>query len=144
MMINPVGSLQPPFKLYHPSSFCLVCLLLRVRRFFRFLTAIPDRTLDSPRWLISKDRTQEAIEVLNNVRTKKDVTNGVPLLEVAAIVEDNATTMRKAPWQELFNKRNIRRTVYATTVFLFLICMVNKFQDRCGDISTSYGNWTVF
>ncbi|CAI4214322.1 unnamed protein product [Parascedosporium putredinis] len=90
-------------------------------------------TPNSPRWLVFNDRSDEALQVLRSVRRKEDVDRGLPELEIAAMREEGHVGRReKAPWKDLFNKRNLRRTTIA--------CTVMTFQQLTGvTFSSSYG-----
>ncbi|KAJ5212494.1 uncharacterized protein N7498_004140 [Penicillium cinerascens] len=66
---------------------------------------------DSPRWLISKDRKEDAVKVLDIVRPAEDVRSGVNRLEVDAIEEAVRNDLEKAPWIELIRGVNLRRTL---------------------------------
>ncbi|KAH8890198.1 general substrate transporter [Thozetella sp. PMI_491] len=89
-------------------------------------------TPDSPRWLAYKDRAEDAIKVLRQVRRKEDVDNGVCELEIAAMLEDRADVNQKGPWMDLFTKKNLRRTGIA--------CSIMALQQLTGvTFSSSYG-----
>ncbi|CAK7206854.1 hypothetical protein SEUCBS139899_009660 [Sporothrix eucalyptigena] len=67
----------------------------------------------SPRWLVFKDRDEEALAVLKSVRRKEDVDAGVCELEIAAMREDAAIqyqNKKKGPWMDLVKGTNLRRT----------------------------------
>lgn len=67
-------------------------------------------TPNSPRWLINKDRPDEALAVLKLLRKKEDVANGLCEFELAALREEGHVTQKKEPWVALFNRKNRRRT----------------------------------
>lgn len=68
-------------------------------------------TPNSPRWLVFNDRSDEALAVLRKVRSKADVENGTPEIEIAAMGEESHVGKReKGPWSDLFNEKNRRRT----------------------------------
>ena len=52
---------------------------------------------NGPRWLISKNRMEEAIKVLESVRDKADVAQGRPKLEAEAIEEALEHKVEKGP-----------------------------------------------
>lgn len=71
-------------------------------------------TPHSPRWLVFKDREDEALAVLKTVRRKEDVDLGVCELELAAMREDAQrhyqNQRKKGPWSDLVKGTNLRRT----------------------------------
>lgn len=66
----------------------------------------------SPRWLVSKDRYDDALKELRKLRRKDDIDNGLCELEIQVMMQENSVTMRKGPWKDLFNRQNRRRTGY--------------------------------
>ncbi|KAI4602587.1 hypothetical protein KJ359_007803 [Pestalotiopsis sp. 9143b] len=73
-------------------------------------------TPDSPRWLISKDRTEDALKSLKKLRRKEDVDNGLIDFEIAAFREEGQSTVKKGSWMALFDRNNRRRTGIAVTI----------------------------
>lgn len=65
---------------------------------------------DSPRWLISKDRNEDALKSLKKLRRKEDVDNGLIDFEIAAFREEGQNTVKKGNWRALFDRGNRRRT----------------------------------
>ncbi len=83
------------------------------------LTLLP-LTPDSPRWLITRDRYDDAVKVLRKVRSKAEVESGGCEFEVAAIREAGETTHRKGSWLELFKGPVNRRRTYIAVAGLTL------------------------
>jgi MFS transporter, SP family, sugar:H+ symporter len=86
-------------------------LLLQVKcaqKFYRE-TLLTDPE-DSPRWLVSKDRSEDALKALSTLRRKEDVDSGLVELEIAALREEGRVVMTKDGWLALFNSKNRRRT----------------------------------
>lgn len=73
----------------------------------------------SPRWLLSKDRHEEALASLRHLRPKSDATNGNCELEIQCIQEALQENVHKAPWSDLFNGGNLRRTVLVIVYYFF-------------------------
>ncbi|TPX19111.1 uncharacterized protein E0L32_011184 [Thyridium curvatum] len=89
-------------------------------------------TPDSPRWLVFKDRSDDALKVLRRVRRRQDVEAGVCELEIAAMREDAGATTVKGPWKDLIKGNNRRRTNIA--------CSIMSLQQLTGvTFSSSYG-----
>lgn len=89
-------------------------------------------TPDSPRWLVFKDRSDDAVKVLRRVRRQQDIDSGVCELEIAAMREDAGATTRKGPWIDLIKGNNRRRTNIA--------CSIMSLQQLTGvTFSSSYG-----
>lgn len=73
----------------------------------------------SPRWLISKNRKDDAVAVLEQVRTKAEAEGGHCREEADAIEEAlRDASRRKEPWHHLFRGVNFRRTTIACIVFI--------------------------
>ncbi|RSH95517.1 hypothetical protein EHS25_000609 [Saitozyma podzolica] len=86
----------------------------------------------SPRWLISKGRSEEAVRVLIKVRPKEDGDNGSCEAEVAAIDEALQHQVDKGPWLDLFRGTNARRTMIASVVFAFAQFTGQAFTSQYG------------
>jgi SP family sugar:H+ symporter-like MFS transporter len=86
----------------------------------------------SPRWLISKGRSEEAVRVLIKVRPKEDGDNGACEAEVAAIDEALQHQVDKGPWLDLFRGTNARRTMIASVVFAFAQFTGQAFTSQYG------------
>ena len=66
---------------------------------------------ESPRWLISKDRSEEALEILIKYHAEGDASNELPHLELAEIRKalEIENESRKRGWVELFQTPGMRR-----------------------------------
>jgi hypothetical protein len=73
----------------------------------------------SPRWLLSKDRHEEALASLRHLRPNSDPTNGKCELEIQSIREVLKENVHKAPWSDLFSGGNLRRTVLVIVYYFF-------------------------
>jgi hypothetical protein len=73
----------------------------------------------SPRWHLSKDRHEEALASLRQLRPKSDATNGNCELEIQSIREALQENVHKAPWSDLFSGGNLRRTVLVIVYYFF-------------------------
>ncbi|CAL5867679.1 uncharacterized protein PFLUO_LOCUS1898 [Penicillium psychrofluorescens] len=69
----------------------------------------------SPRWLLSKDREDEAIVALRRIRPKADAIEGNCEAEIQAIKEALQEHVRKGPWLDLLRGPNFRRTMLVIT-----------------------------
>lgn len=72
----------------------------------------------SPRWLISKGRKEDAVFVLERVRTKGEVDGGHCRQEADAMEGAVHRSAKKEPWHHLFHGVNCRRTKIACSVFI--------------------------
>lgn len=73
----------------------------------------------SPRWLLSKDREDEAIVALRRLRPKEDGENGNCAAEILAIREALQEHVHKAPWLDLVRGNNLRRTMIVIVYYFF-------------------------
>jgi MFS transporter, SP family, sugar:H+ symporter len=66
---------------------------------------------ESPRWLLAKDRYEQAVESLRRLRRKG--TSEEEISEEIALLRHANANVGKGTWAEVFNKQNIRRTEVA-------------------------------
>lgn len=74
---------------------------------------------NSPRWLLSRDREEEAVAALRRIRPKEDASNGNCEAEIIAIKEAIQEDVRKAPWLDLVRGTNARRTMIVMVYYFF-------------------------
>ena len=70
-------------------------------------------TPESPRWLISKGKGDQALKALDRLRTRKEVENGTTLAEIQALEEAviEQSQDRSGRWIDLFSRKYFRRTM---------------------------------
>ncbi|KAI1459666.1 putative sugar transporter [Annulohypoxylon moriforme] len=73
----------------------------------------------SPRWLLSKDREDDAVSALRRLRSKADVAQGNCEAEIQAIKEALQEHVHKAPWVDLVRGNNFRRTMLVLVYYFF-------------------------
>lgn len=77
--------------------------------------------VESPRWLVGKGRTEQALKNLRRLRTKEDVAASLPEAEILAL--ENAIeydrSIREGSWLDLLRGSVWRRTLYAMLAFFF-------------------------
>ncbi|CAG2018187.1 unnamed protein product [Fusarium graminearum] len=83
----------------------------------------------SPRWLLSKDREEEAVACLQRLRSKADLDEGRCDEEIRLIKETLRDQVHKGPWLDLFQGTNLRRT--------FLVFAFYFFQQATGQAFSS-------
>lgn len=81
---------------------------------------------DGPRWLISKDRLDDAVHSLERVRPKQDKDSGLCRVEAEAIREALENGIEKGPWLDLFRGTNLRRTLVP--------CVLSVLTQFTGDV----------
>lgn len=73
----------------------------------------------SPRWLLSKDREDDAVASLRQLRPKGDSANGNCEAEIRVIREQLQGDVHKGPWLDLFRGNNFRRTMIVMVFYFF-------------------------
>ncbi|WVF67033.1 hypothetical protein IAT40_001776 [Kwoniella sp. CBS 6097] len=78
--------------------------------------------IESPRWLIEKDRKEEAFRCLARIRPKPSNAEEINALELEMMHEGILHSRRMAnesTWKDLFRGTNFRRTMIAIWIFIF-------------------------
>ncbi|VUC23442.1 unnamed protein product [Clonostachys rosea] len=70
---------------------------------------------NSPRWLLSKDREEEALQSLRRLRPQSDIDDGSCEIEIQTIREALQEQVHKGPWTDLVRGNNLRRTMLVMT-----------------------------
>jgi hypothetical protein len=74
---------------------------------------------NSPRWLLSKDRDEDAIVSLRRLRPKEDALNGKCEAEIREIRECLREVAYKSSWIDLIRGSNLRRTSIVIVFYFF-------------------------
>ncbi|CEI60068.1 unnamed protein product [Fusarium venenatum] len=83
------------------------------------LTAFVFFIPNSPRWLLSKDREEEAVTCLQRLRSKTDFDEGRCDNEIKLIKDTLREQVHKGPWLDLFRRTNLRRTMIVFAFYFF-------------------------
>lgn len=81
---------------------------------------------ESPRWLLSKDRREEAIAILAKYHGEEDPNAPVVQLQIREITEDFARFRNDNPWWDLRELVNTRAARYR---LMMVVCM--SFFGQC-------------
>lgn len=73
----------------------------------------------SPRWLLSKDREEEAVASLRRLRPAEYDATGKCEAEIQAIKDALQEHVHKASWLTLIRGNNLRRTVLVIVYYFF-------------------------
>jgi hypothetical protein len=73
----------------------------------------------SPRWLLSKDREEEALAALKRLRPKADAEDGTCEAEIQTIRAALQEHVHKGPWIDLFRGTNLRRTMLVIVFYFY-------------------------
>ena len=104
-----------PICMLQPSKLVGSKLTPRSAVICAFVPFIPD----SPRWLLSKDRWDDAVTSMRRLRPKSESADGTCELEVQSIKEALQAQVHKAPWTNLVKGTNFRRTMLVLGSYTF-------------------------
>lgn len=74
---------------------------------------------DSPRWLLSQDRDEDAIASLRRLRTRAEVAEGRCEVEIQDIRDALQSHVHKGSWLDLLRGANLRRTMIVIVYYFF-------------------------
>ncbi|KAL4783595.1 general substrate transporter [Aspergillus varians] len=74
---------------------------------------------NSPRWLLSKDRDEDAMTSLCRLRPKENTSNGNCVAELLEIRQGLHEELHKASWMDLVRGSNLRRTLIVIACYFF-------------------------
>ena len=89
---------------------------------------------ESPRWLITKGKREQAIASLDRIRPKRDVLDGLTVAEIDAmeLAVHEAEAMEQGKWRELLRGTYPRRVLISTILFLDNQACGNQFINLYG------------
>ncbi|GFZ48394.1 hypothetical protein JCM24511_06142 [Saitozyma sp. JCM 24511] len=91
-------------------------------------------TVESPRWLVSKGKKEQALVNLKRLRTKEDVAAGLPEAEIEAL--ENAIEFDRqvntGSWIDMVRGAYWRRSLYVALMFFFYQVTGNSFYNAYG------------
>ncbi|ORX38012.1 general substrate transporter [Kockovaella imperatae] len=114
------------------------------------LASLVPFTVESPRWLISKGRREEAQRNLDKLRRPGEVQDGSTAAELDIIenLVQESRTNKEGSWLDLFRGNYLRRTWIAASLFIFEQTNGNQFtqsysatfyvQEGLGSMSFTY------